>query len=103
MNGHKLSRLVGNVERAEPQWLRLSGNRLFGGRLPICPETVFEDGNPDGMIVGRENGRARTSPEGSLRIAKEAKGLNSWFVPLTVQKVTDLALTPICAAAQNDL
>jgi hypothetical protein len=30
----------------------------------------------------------------TLRVAKEAKGLNSWFVPLTVQKMTDLALTP---------
>jgi hypothetical protein len=73
----------------------LSGNRPFGGRSAICPETVFDDGKPDGMIVGRENGRARTSPEGSLRIAKETKGLNSWFVPLTVQKVTDLELTPM--------
>ena len=103
MNGRRFSRLVGNVKGLNRRWVLLSGNRPFGGRSPICPETVFEDGNPDGMIVGRENGRARTSPEGSLRIAKEAKGLNSWFVPLTVQKVTDLALTPICAAAQNDL
>jgi hypothetical protein len=35
----------------------VSGNRPFGGRSSICPEAVFDDGKPDGMIVGRENGR----------------------------------------------
>jgi hypothetical protein len=58
VNGHRFLRLVGNVKGPNRRWVWLSGNRPFDGRPSICPEAEFDDGKPDGMIVGRENGRA---------------------------------------------
>jgi hypothetical protein len=58
VNGRRFSRLVGNVKGLNRRWVLLSGNRPFGGRSSICPGTEFYDGKLDGMIFGRENGRA---------------------------------------------
>ena len=58
VNRHGFWRLVGNGKALNCHWVLLSGNRPFGGRSSICPGTEFDDGKPDGMIFGRENGRA---------------------------------------------
>ena len=42
----------------------LSAKRPFTGRSPFGPETTLDSGEPDRMIVGRQNGRVREICDG---------------------------------------
>ena len=91
VNRHGLLRPASNGKALNCCWVCLSGNRPFGGRSSICPGTEFDDGKPDGMIVGQENQQV----EAPLWVGKEAKGLNSWFVPITGTKRNRPCADPI--------
>src|SRR5271165_5072288 len=52
-------RLVQQASSRHAPSNRVSGNRSFPGRSPSCPERVLDNGKPDRMIVGQENGRVR--------------------------------------------
>ena len=46
----------------------LSAKRPFTGRSPFGPETTLDNGEPDRMIVGRQNGRVRENCDGPDRL-----------------------------------